>query len=55
MKKLLSIITVLMLAVTAQADVLDEYSFVGTLGEKIPVRLKFAVNGDDPCKRIGKH
>lgn len=47
MKKLLSIITVLMLAVTAQADVLGEYSFVGTLGEKIPVRLKFAVNGDE--------
>ena len=37
----------LMLAMAAQADVLSEYSFVGTLGDKIPVRLKFAVNGDE--------
>lgn len=32
---------------SARADVLGEYSFVGTLGDKIPVRLKFAVNGDE--------
>ena len=37
----------LMLALTVRADVLGEYSFVGTLGDKIPVRLKFAVNGDE--------
>jgi len=37
----------LLLAMAAQADVLGEYSFEGTLGDKIPVRLKFAVNGDE--------
>ena len=37
----------LMFALAAQADVLGEYSFVGTLGDKIPVRLKFVVNGDE--------
>ena len=37
----------LMLTLTAQADVLGEYSFEGTLGDKIPVRLKFAVNGEE--------
>ena len=37
----------LMLAIAAQADVLGEYSFEGTLGDKIPVRLKFAVNGEE--------
>ena len=33
----------LVFAIAAQADVLGEYSFEGTLGDKIPVRLKFAV------------
>ena len=47
MKKLLLLITVMMWAVAAQADVLGEYSFEGTLGDKIPVKLKFAVNGDN--------
>ena len=37
----------LLFAMAAQADVLGEYSFEGTLGDKIPVRLKFAVNGDE--------
>ena len=46
MKKVL-LFFALMLAMAAQADVLGEYSFVGTLGDKIPVRLKFAVNGDE--------
>ena len=44
-KKLLLFSLVLTLA--AHADVLGEYSFEGTLGDKIPVRLKFAVNGDE--------
>ena len=47
MKKLLSLITALILAVTAHADVLGEYSFEGTLGGKIPVKLKFAINGEE--------
>ena len=46
MKKVL-LFFALMLAMAAQADVLGEYSFVGSLGDKIPVRLKFAVNGDE--------
>ena len=46
-KTILFIIAGLLTAVTAQADVLGEYSFVGMLGDKIPVRLKFAVNGDE--------
>lgn len=36
MKKVL-LFFALMLAMAAQADVLGEYSFVGTLGDKIPV------------------
>lgn len=36
-----------MLALGAEADVLGEFSFEGMLGDKIPVRLKFAVNGDE--------
>jgi len=47
MRKLISIFVVLMLSVPVGADVLGEYSFVGTLGDKIPVRLKFVVNGDE--------
>lgn len=47
MKRLISFIAALMLAVGSQADVLGEYSFEGTLGDKIPVKLKFAVNGDE--------
>ena len=46
MKKVL-LFFFLMLAIAAQADVLGEYSFEGTLGDKIPVRLKFAVNGEE--------
>jgi hypothetical protein len=46
MKKVL-LFFCLMFAWTAQADVLGEYSFVGMLGDKIPVRLKFVVNGDE--------
>lgn len=45
MKRLLTILTALTLSVTALADVLGIYSFEGTLGDKIPVKLKFAVNG----------
>jgi hypothetical protein len=47
MKKLISIFVALMLSMAVSADVLGEYSFVGTLGDKIPVRLKFAVNGEE--------
>lgn len=47
MKKFLSFIAVLMLTVTAQADVLGEYQFEGTLGDKIPVVITFCVNGDE--------
>ena len=43
-KRLMIFIAVLMLAMTAQADVLGEYSFEGTLGDKIPVKLKFCIN-----------
>ena len=39
MKKWLLYIAALMMTVTAQADVLGEYSFVGTLGDKIPMRM----------------
>ena len=46
MKKVLLFFS-LVFAIAAQADVLGEYSFEGTLGDKIPVRLKFAVNGDE--------
>lgn len=44
MRKLISLLMLLMLALTAQADVLEEWSFEGTLGDKIPMKLKFAVN-----------
>ena len=47
MKTLFALFVALTLTVTAQADVLGEYSFVGMLGDKIPVRLKFVVNGDE--------
>ena len=47
MNKLITLFAALLLAVTAQADVLGEYSFEGTLGDKIPAKLKFAVNGDE--------
>ena len=46
MKKVL-LFFFLVFAIAAQADVLGEYSFEGTLGDKIPVRLKFAVNGEE--------
>ena len=45
-KRLMMFMAVLMLAMTAQADVLGEYSFEGTLGDKIPVKLKFCINDD---------
>lgn len=47
MKKLLSVITGLLLAVTAQADVDGEFEFEGTLGDKIPIEIRFCVNGDN--------
>ena len=47
MNRLLSILAALILSMTTWADVLGVYSFEGTLGDKIPVRLKFAVNGDE--------
>lgn len=47
MRKLISLLVLLMLALTAQADVLGEWSFEGTLGDNIPVKLKFAVNADE--------
>ena len=46
MKKVLFFFS-LVFAIAAQADVLGEYSVEGTLGDKSPVRLKFAVNGDE--------
>jgi hypothetical protein len=45
-KKLMLFMAVFMLAMTVKADVLGEYSFEGTLGDKIPVKLKFCINGD---------
>ena len=45
MKKIITFFAALIFAVAAHADVLGEYSFDGTLGDKIPVTLKFAVNG----------
>ena len=47
MRKILSFFAGLMLALSVQADVLGEFSFEGTLGDNIPVKLKFAVNGDE--------
>lgn len=47
MKKIITFFAALIFAVTAHADVQGEYSFDGTLGDKIPVTLKFAVNGFD--------
>ena len=47
MNKLITLLAALLLAATAHADVLGVYSFEGTLGDKIPVKLKFAVNGDE--------
>lgn len=46
MKRLVLLLS-LMLALGAEADVLGEFSFEGMLGDRIPVRLKFAVNGDE--------
>ncbi len=47
MKRLCTFIAAVMLAVMASADVLGEYSFEGTLGNNIPVKIKFCVNGDE--------
>ena len=48
MKKVFFSIVVFVFAIAAaQADVLGEYSFEGTLGDNIPVVLKFAVDGDE--------
>ena len=33
--------------VGVQADVIGEYSFEGTLGDKTPVQIRFCVNGDE--------
>ncbi|MBQ3804340.1 MAG: hypothetical protein II844_00850 [Prevotella sp.] len=47
MKKILNIMVLLLFVITAaKADVLGEYSFTGTLGGSVPVKLKFCVNGD---------
>ena len=34
-------------ALAARADVLGEYVFEGSLGDKVPVEISFCVNGDD--------
>ena len=47
MNRLFSLLVALVLSATALADVLGMYCFEGTLGDKIPVKLKFAVNGDE--------
>lgn len=50
MKKVVTIVlsvVAVLLSGTAKADILCEYSFEGTLGNNIPVKLKFAVNGDE--------
>ena len=46
-KRLLTPFICLFMATVVQADVLGEYSFEGTLGDKIPIRLKFCINGDE--------
>lgn len=40
-------VAAMMLPTVTRADILCEYSFEGTLGDNIPVKLKFAVNGDE--------
>ena len=47
MRKLITLIVALLMAISAHADEVGIYSFLGTLGEKIPVLLRFAVNDDD--------
>ena len=37
----------LLITLTTHADILGEYSFVGTLGDKIQVELRFAVDGNE--------
>lgn len=46
MKKWFFLIALLLFTITAQADVVGEYVFEGTLGDKIPVRITFCVNGE---------
>ncbi len=47
MKKWFFLIAVLLFTLTAQADVADEYVYEGTLGDRIPVRITFCVNGEE--------
>ena len=47
MKKIIPFIISLLLVLSAQADVLGAYSLEGTFGDKIRVKLRFAVNGDE--------
>ena len=47
MKRILVLITAMVLTLATYADVLAEYSFDGTLGDNIPFSVKFCVNGDE--------
>lgn len=47
MKRFLTLVTMLMLALAVSADILGEYSFEGTIGDNIPFEVKFCVNGDE--------
>ena len=47
MRKLLFVIVISLLALSAHADVLGEYSFEGKIGDNIPFKVKFCVNGDE--------
>jgi len=47
MKKLFILLAISVLGTPLFADVLGEYYFEGTLGDKIPITLTFAVNGDE--------
>lgn len=46
MRKIL-LIVMLLSVVGAHADVIGEYSFKGTLGDRTPVEIRFCVNGDE--------
>lgn len=47
MKQFLLFIAGILLTLNIQADVLGEYSFSGTIGDKIPVKIKFCVNDEE--------
>lgn len=46
MKNLFLLIVALLFTVTVHADVVGEYVFEGTLGDRIPVQITFCVNGE---------